>query len=170
MASSSAKFNLIGVRFNKIHVDEATARIDGKSELAVRIVRSAPFVSRHRFGERDVIELRVGIVATHSTKDDSPTPEVFRVECTGGFVGSAQEDDGKVKEFAGAADELTRALYWVLRGRLDSVFAVTALRSIALPWDLEVTDMPADLAVEPRDRKALPKGRSPKKKTKTQAK
>lgn len=130
------RFELVGARFSKLIVDEASG-ISAGDHLKVEIARSEPELSRQQYGDRPVIEIKVGVVGKPNRDDDtSLTERVFHVECVAGFVGSDPKDDANMDAFAASMVFYQRAVYWLLRERLDSVFAVTAMRGVHLPWDV----------------------------------
>lgn len=138
MNSHLHKFHLVGIRFNKLIVDEVSESLAQKQDLHVQIERSKAVVSKHKYGERPVIELKVGLSSRMpDDAKDAAKEQVFHVECTAGFVGAKESLDGDLDAFAECEEMFARATYWVLRERLDSVFAVTILRSAgAMPWDM----------------------------------
>ena len=132
-------FILVGARFSKILIDE-DCLLDGKSEYNVTIEGGAPTVSSHKYDERPVIELKVSMSA--KSEDAVKLNNVFRVECTAGFVSRDGAHDGDLEMFGASKDFFMRAVYWMLRERVDSIFAVTMLRTAQpIPWDL-VTSLP----------------------------
>ncbi|OGT58902.1 MAG: hypothetical protein A3E01_05885 [Gammaproteobacteria bacterium RIFCSPHIGHO2_12_FULL_63_22] len=172
MTTDLLAFRLINARISKLVVDERAGGVlvVGK-ELDVVISRSLPEVSVHPWGTRPVIELRVSASATLSgTGERTMLDKVFHVECTGAFVSAGGKSDGKLDAFQPMVEAFSRSLYWILRERLDSVFAVTALRSANLPWDLpEIGHRLADTGPQPPPaatkrapvpRKKLPRKRS----------
>jgi hypothetical protein len=137
MNTNSSEFNLVGARFSKIVVDERAIYSEEGKDLSIEITRSKPEVSKHKYGERSVIELRVSAVATMSpAPGDIALDHVFNLECTGGFVSEDSSKDGDLAAFSPFVEQFSRSLYWVLRERLDSVFAITTLRGFGMPWDL----------------------------------
>lgn len=152
-------FQLVGVRFSKLIVDEGATPLLGGQELTVQIMRSVPELSPHRYSDRPVIELKVGVVATAESKGAEQTlDKVFHIECTAGFVGSAPDFDGDLDAFKECIEPYARAIYWMLRERLDSVFAVTSMRGTSLPWDINPREMsPADSKVTVSKKRASAK-------------
>lgn len=129
------RFELVGARFSKLIVDEASA--SPGQELNVEITRSEPEISKQQYGDRPVIEIKVGVVGKPLLENDpSLTERAFHVECVAGFVGHDPVDDGNLEGFAASMVFYQRSVYWLLRERLDSVFAVTSMRGIHLPWDV----------------------------------
>lgn len=136
------RFQLVGARFSKILIDENSAEADPAQELTIQIGRSGPAISKHMYGERKVIEIRVHVSGVSGTKarlkkGAVPTAtDVFTIELTAGFVGSTRDSDGDMEAFREVAEQYYRSAYWMLRERIDSVFAVTVLRGAHLPWDI----------------------------------
>ena len=132
------RFELVGARFSKLIVDETSA-IPGQ-ELNVEITRSEPQISKQQYGDRPVIEIKVGVVGKPLLDNDPSLAErVFHVECVAGFVGQDPQDDANLDAFSASMVFYQRNVYWLLRERLDSVFAVTSMRGIYLPWDVSAS-------------------------------
>lgn len=138
LISSFDRFMLVGARFSRITVDE-TEFTKGKAnvELVVSIEGPDAAISKHTYNKRPVIEL---VVRAHAlVKGSSETPDsddVFRIECTAGFVAVDPKDDGDLDLFKTAEPQFARAVYWLVRERIQSVFSVTMLRAqTKLPWD-----------------------------------
>jgi hypothetical protein len=129
-------FQLVGARFSKISVDESV--IGDAESYSIKVNSTPPVVSKHKYGERPVIELTIGIAATPSAaKQADALSHVFIVECTAGFVGKDPAADGDLSRFKTCLELFSRSVYWMLRERLDSIFAITTLRSVnAIPWDM----------------------------------
>lgn len=137
MNTSTPAFKLVGVRFSKIVVDERAIAFEGGKDLRVVIMRSKPKVSDHKLAEKSVIEMSVSVVAAmHEAPLEVALDQVFHLECTAGFIPDDMVHDGNLDAFSGSVDQFARSLYWVVRERLDSVFAITTLRGIQMPWDL----------------------------------
>jgi len=137
-AQSLYSFRLVGARYSKLMVDEQPELRNG-TELDVEITRENAKVSDSKYGERPVIEIKVGMVSSLTDDSNSPTRKVFHVEITAGFVGRSEELDGDLAQFNNFADYYFRGAYWMLRERMDSVFAVTSIRGMNLPWDIVPT-------------------------------
>lgn len=152
------RFVLVGARFSKISIDES-AMVDDAKQYAVTFTGTNPVVSKHDYAGRPVIELVVGLSATHVDKNDAEHDGVvFGVECTAGFVGAEEALDGNLEEFNKYKEHFGRSIYWMLRERMDSIFAVTMMRTAkTLPWDLPTI---SQVAVGERSKKRS----SPKKK------
>lgn len=132
-------FLMVGARFSRITVDERkVSGTAGKYEIAVSIEGHEPTLSSHTYGDRPVIEQVVSASAVVKGDEQSPdAPHVFYVECTAGFVGVEKASDGNLALFKAAEAQFARALYWLVRERIQSVFSVTMLRAHRqLPWDL----------------------------------
>jgi hypothetical protein len=132
-------FLMVGARFSRITVDERKVSGDESDyELAVTIEGRDPVVSKHTYAGRPVIEQVVSASAIVKGDAEGPdTPHVFFVECTAGFVGRNESFDGNLAVFKEAEAHFSRALYWLVRERIQSVFSVTMLRAHRkLPWDL----------------------------------
>ncbi|MCV0219786.1 hypothetical protein [Stenotrophomonas sp. Ps181] len=138
--SSPADFSMVGARFSRIFIDEqAFVGAQGTSfnmEISVQAAR----VSEHKFDDRSVIEMGVQARAVGVDDDGNPAQldEVFIMECVAGFVGSSPDLDGDLDRFAQSSPFFGRAIYWMLRERMQSVVSVTLLRHANdLPWDLD---------------------------------
>jgi hypothetical protein len=132
-------FLMVGARFSRITVDERKVSGDeGEYELKVSIEGHEPEVSKHTYAGRSVIEQVVSASAIVKGEGEGPdAPYVFFVECTAGFVGIEEKFDGDLAVFKEAETHFARALYWLVRERIQSVFSVTMLRTHRkLPWDL----------------------------------
>lgn len=141
--SSPADFSMVGARFSRIFIDEqafiGAAADSFNMEISVQIAR----VSDHKYAERSVIEMGVRARAVGVNDDGSPAQldEVFVLECVAGFIGSSPELDGDLDRFNESSQFFGRAIYWMLRERMQSVVSVTLLRQTDdLPWDLDEAD------------------------------
>lgn len=132
-------FLMVGARFSRIAVDERkVGGAEGSYEIAVSIEGRDPTISAHTFGDRPVIEQVVSASAVVKGEEEVPdASHVFFIECTAGFVGTEETFDGDLSLFKAAEAQFARALYWLVRERIQSVFSVTMLRTHRqLPWDL----------------------------------
>ncbi len=133
-------FMLVGARFSRIIIDEHALFSAETDEFSMEIRVQKAKISDQTFGDRTVIELVVGARAVGVSGDEHPAlaDDVFVLECVGGFVGSDPAYDGDLKQFDASAPFFRRALYWMLRERMQSIASVTLLRQTDdLPWDLD---------------------------------
>lgn len=155
--SMTSNFRMVGARFSRIAIDEH-AFIESEADgFNMEIGVEAPKISDQKFGERSVIEVVVGARAVGVNDDGSPavTGDVFVLQCVGGFVGASPEFDGNLDEFKSSAGVFSRALYWMLRERMQSIASVTILRQTDdLPWDLDesFTSVTTEKASKPKKR------------------
>lgn len=149
-AQSLYSFRLVGARYSKLMVDEQPELHNG-TELEVEITQEKAKISDSKYGERPVIEIKVGMVSSLTDDPNSPARKVFHVEITAGFVGLSEEHDGDLALFSSCADYYFRGAYWMLRERMDSVFAVTSIRGMNLPWDIVPTQL------KPEDKREVAK-------------
>lgn len=142
--SAFDSFVLVGARFAKISVDESKVLVGDDVKLSVTVECHAPEISPHKYKGRPVIE---HVVSAYSVVDDElseiETEHVFHVKCVAGFVGVDESHDGDLAFFKKAEATFARAIFWLVRERVQSVFSVTMLRSQdTLPWDLVGQDLP----------------------------
>lgn len=148
-------FKMVGARFSRISVDERQVESGTGDEIGfdVNIECRHPALSTHTFRGRPVIELVVAAHASVTDEEPADPGELFYVECTAGFVGVEEKNDGNLELFADAQRAFSRAIFWLVRERIQSVFAVTMLRSHKkLPWDLFMEPSPSESTVEARGR------------------
>lgn len=145
MADGLSRFLLVGARFTRIIVDESRIAPDNES-FAVNVQRIGPELTEHRSQDRKVIEVGMRLLIQ---APDSSAP-IVDAECRAGFVAASDDLDGDVDAFNECIDFYARATYWILRSRVQTLFATTRLQGAQLPWDTEA--FPA--AVAPTRRKA----------------
>lgn len=134
-AATPDDYILVGARFARMQFDETALLANEIDSLEVSVEVQPPRVSDHKYGDRRVLEIGVSFSARAADSKDVPVP--LAIECVAGFVGRNPEWDGDVARFEPAATLLSRAVYWMLRERLQSLGAVTVLRYAKdLPWDL----------------------------------
>lgn len=132
MSADVSKFMLAGARFNKLIVDESSLGDPDNGELEVRVSRVVEGISSHQLEDRPVIEIMVGIVIV-ATDQSQPLVDI---KCTAGFVGVDPTYDGNLDEFEQCRDYYARAVYWIIRSRLQTLAATTRLQLSGLPWDI----------------------------------
>lgn len=133
MNEDLSKFILAGARFNRVIIDEANIGDPGIGELEVKINRGIIGISPHQLDGRPVIEI---LVQVKITATDQAIP-IVDIECTAGFVGGQPSFDGDLEEFKDCRDYYARAVYWIIRSRLQTLAATTRLQLAGLPWDIE---------------------------------
>lgn len=131
MTEDLNRFALVGARFNKLLIDESALR-NSEVELTVQVQRKEPVISEHRYGDRLVIEFVVRAKIVVPDNEDA----VVDIECTGGFVPVDEALDGDLESFKQHSDFYGRALYWVLRSRLQTLLATTRFQWTPLAWDI----------------------------------
>lgn len=159
-------FLMVGARFSRLTVDERKiSGTEGEHEIAVSIEGRDPTISSHRYADRPVIEQVVSASAVVKGDDDGADgAHLFFIECTAGFVGTEEKFDGDLKLFKAAEAQFARALYWLVRERIQSVFSVTMLRAHRqLPWDLLEKQVPAPSHDKPTVKKVAAKKAAAKK-------
>lgn len=132
MTDELSKFVLVGARFNRIVINEEKIG-PLATELKVSVERKGPFLSPHKSGDREVIEVAVRVLISAS----EGTENIVDIECTAGFLGVEPSNDGDIELFQLEIAEVGRGVYWVLRSRLQTLFATTRLHGAALPWDMD---------------------------------
>lgn len=132
-----SKFRLVGARFSRICVNEHALGGNGDKNFRVTIESRDAVISQHTYSDRKVIEKVVCASAFPKEVDEGPVDEIFTLECTAGFVGAEESLDGDLQAFKKSDEAYGRAIYWLVRERIESIFSVTMLRSSRnLPWDM----------------------------------
>lgn len=137
---SPQDFMMVGARFSRIQIDETAFFSTATEGYNMAIGVHAPKVSDHQFGDRSVIEITVAarVVPEDESAGAKLASEVLLLECVAGFVGDHAEYDGDLERFAPLSSFYSRAVYWMLRERLQSILSVTLFRhGEDLPWDLD---------------------------------
>lgn len=137
---SPQDFMMVGARFSRIQIDETAFFSAAAEGYNMAIGVHAPKVSDQKFGDRSVIEVTVAarVVPEAEDADAKLASEMLLLECVAGFVGDATEYDGDLERFAALSSFYSRAVYWMLRERLQSILSVTLFRhGDDLPWDLD---------------------------------
>ncbi|WP_093534237.1 hypothetical protein PWP89_13115 [Stenotrophomonas rhizophila] len=163
--SMTSDFRMVGARFSRIAIDEHAFIESDADGFSMEIGVEAPKLSDQKYADRSVIEVVVGARAVGVNDDGSPVApgDVFVLQCVGGFVGASPELDGNLDAFKPSAGVFSRALYWMLRERMQSIASVTILRHTDdLPWDLDesFTAVTADKASKPK-KKAVKSEKAP---------
>lgn len=133
MSESAYQFVLVGTRFTRLLVDESSIGAPEEGEFEARINRRIPVVSEHKYNERPVIEVAVSI----EIKDTSNDKVIVHIECTGGFIGASTDLDGNLDAFKECREFFARALFWIVRSRLQTLSASTRINTAPLPWDYD---------------------------------
>lgn len=132
MADGLYRFQLVGARFTRIVVDESRIAPDNES-FAVSIQRLGPELTEHRSNDRQVIEVGMRLLI-QAPENDAP---VVDAECRAGFIAATASLDSDLAAFNECIDFYSRATYWILRSRVQTLFATTRLQGAQLPWDTE---------------------------------
>jgi len=149
MARDVDDFVLVGARFGKVIFDEQNLNT---KRLEIMVRKGEPAISQHKYGDRSVIELSMTIIATQhlpATKQLAKVPkEILEVGITAGFVSKQGDLDGDIAAFSEVKEGYFRYIYWMLRERLTSIFSVTSLRVMNVPWELLAITKHSEPALE----------------------